>query len=125
MFNFLDRSLNWYDNQESCNNFHIKFLIELTRYIGFYPNISSEKDKFFNLESGSSSSIKPISKSIDFDDYCLFTQLLGMKFEDLNYMEISKNSRLTLLNHIIDYYSLHLQMFKSPKSIDILSEVFK
>jgi|TARA_X000000950_G_scaffold70544_1_gene87521 DNA repair protein RecO (recombination protein O) len=125
LFNFLDRSLNWYDNQESCNNFHIKFLIELTRYIGFYPNISSEKDKFFNLESGSSSSIKPISKSIDFDDYCLFTQLLGMKFEDLNYMEINKNSRLTLLNHIIDYYSLHLQMFKSPKSIDILSEVFK
>ena len=48
-----------------------------------------------------------------------------MKFEDLNYMEINKNSRLTLLNHIIDYYSLHLQMFKSPKSIDILSEVFK
>ena len=125
LFNFLDRSLNWYDSQESCNNFHIKFLIELTRHIGFYPNISSEEDKFFNLESGSSSSIKPISKSIDFDDYYLFKQLLGMKFEDLNYMEINKNSRLRLLNHIIDYYSLHLQMFKSPKSIDILSEVFK
>ena len=86
LFNFLDRSLNWYDSQESCNNFHIKFLIELTRYIGFYPNISSEEDKFFNLESGSSSSIKPISKFIEFEDYNLFKQLLGMKFEDLNYM---------------------------------------
>ena len=48
-----------------------------------------------------------------------------MKFEDLNYMAIDKDSRQRLLNHIIDYYSLHLQMFKSPKSIDILSEVFK
>ncbi len=125
LFDFLDESISWYDNQENCNNFHIKFLIELTRHIGFYPNIRSQEDRFFNLESGSSSSIKPISKSIEFEDYNLFKQLLGMKFEDLNYMGITKNSRLRLLNHIIDYYSLHLQMFKSPKSIDILSEVFK
>ena len=125
LFNFLDKSIRWYDAQENCNNFHIKFLIELTRHIGFYPNIMNQEDNFFNLESGSSSSIKPISKSIEFEDYNLFKQLLGMKFEDLNYMGINKNSRLRLLNHIIDYYSLHLQMFKSPKSIDILSEIFK
>jgi len=125
LFNFLDKSIRWYDVQENCNNFHIKFLIELTRHIGFYPNIMSQEDNYFNLESGSSSTIKPISKFIDFDDYELFKQLLGMKFEDLNYMAINKDSRLRLLNHIIDYYSLHLQMFKSPKSIDILSEIFK
>jgi DNA repair protein RecO (recombination protein O) len=125
LFNFLNKSISWYDTHENCNNFHIKFLIELTRHIGFYPNIMSQEDNYFNLESGSSSTIKPISKFIDFDDYELFKQLLGMKFEDLNYMAINKDSRLRLLNHIIDYYSLHLQMFKSPKSIDILSEIFK
>jgi len=125
LFNFLDKSLSWYDTQENCNNFHIKFLIELTRYIGFYPNIRNQEDKFFNLESGTSSTTNPISKFIDFEDYELFKQLLGMKFEDLNYVAINKDSRLRLLNHIIDYYSLHLQMFKSPKSIDVFSEIFK
>ena len=125
LFNFLDKSLNWFDSQESCNNFHLKFLIELTKHIGFYPNINNENDEFFNIKSGSSSIIKPLSKFIDLDDYKLFKHILGMKFEDLNYMRINKDSRIRLLNHIIDYYSLHLQMFKSPKSIDILSEVFK
>ena len=125
LFNFLDKSLSWYDAQENCNYFHIKFLIELTRHIGFYPNIRNQEDKFFNLESGTSSTTKPISKFIDFKDYELFKQLLGMKFEDLNYVAINKDSRLRLLNHIIDYYSLHLQMFKSPKSIDVFSEIFK
>ncbi len=125
LFNFLDKSLNWFDAQEICSNFHIKFLIELTKHIGFYPNITSENDKFFNIESGSSSTIKPLSKFIDFDDYKLFKQLLGMKFEDLNYMSIDKDSRIRLLNYIIDYYSLHLQMFKSPKSIDVFCEIFK
>jgi DNA repair protein RecO (recombination protein O) len=125
LFNFLNKSISWYDTHENCNNFHIKFLIELTKHIGFYPNIRSQEDNFFNLESGSSSTVKPRSKFIDFDDYELFKKLLGMKFEDLNHMAINKDSRLRLLNHIIDYYSLHLQMFKPPKSIDIFSEIFK
>jgi DNA repair protein RecO len=55
LFNFLEKSIIWFDDQDSCNNFHIKFLIELTRYIGFYPNIRQETDNYFNLESGSSS----------------------------------------------------------------------
>ena len=125
LFNFLDKSLNWFDSQESCNNFHLKFLIELTKHIGFYPNINNENDEFFNIKSGSSSIIKPLSKFIDLDDYKLFKHILGMKFEDLNYMRINKDSRIRLLNHIIDYYSIHLQMFKSPKSIDVFSEIFK
>ena len=125
LFNFLYKSLNWFDSQESCNNFHLKFLIELTKHIGFYPNINNENDEFFNIKSGSSSIIKPLSKFIDLDDYKLFKHILGMKFEDLNYMRINKDSRIRLLNHIIDYYSIHLQMFKSPKSIDVFSEIFK
>ena len=107
------------------NNYHIKFLIELSKYIGFHPNISNENDSYFCLESGSTTNTKPLGGNICGEDLKLFKSLLGMKFEDLNYMGINKSSRLRLLNHIIDYYSLHLQMFKSPKSIDILSEVFK
>ena len=48
-----------------------------------------------------------------------------MKFEDLNKMSINRESRTRILNKIIDYYSLHLQMFKTPKSINVFAEVFK
>ena len=51
--------------------------------------------------------------------------MLGMKFEDLNYINMNNKSRSRLLNYLIEYYSLHLQMFKTPKSIDVLSEIFK
>ena len=47
------------------------------------------------------------------------------KFEDLNKMSVGKESRTRILNKIIDYYSLHLQMFKTPKSINVFAEVFK
>jgi len=125
LFNFLLTSLIWYDNIEECNNYHIKFLIELTKYIGFYPNIINKYDMYFCLESGSTSSTKPLAGKIDGEDLNLFKELLGTKFEDLNTMSINRASRTRILNKIIDYYSLHLQMFKTPKSIHVFAEVFK
>ena len=125
LFNFLLTSLIWYDNIEECNNYHIKFLIELTKYIGFYPNIRNKDDMYFCLESGSTSCTKPLAGKIKGQDLNLLKELLGTKFEDLNTMSINRESRTRILNKIIDYYSLHLQMFKTPKSIHVFAEVFK
>ena len=125
LFDFLLNSLIWYDNVIECNNYHIKFLIELSKYIGFHPNISNENDSYFCLESGSTTNTKPLGGNICGEDLKLFKSLLGMKFEDLNKMNINRESRKRILNKIIDYYSLHLQMFKTPKSINVFAEVFK
>ena len=125
LFDFLLNSLIWYDNVIECNNYHIKFLIELSKYIGFHPNISNENDLYFCLKSGSTTNTKPLGGNICGEDLKLFKSLLGMKFEDLNKMSINRESRTRILNKIIDYYSLHLQMFKTPKSINVFAEVFK
>ena len=125
LFDFLLNSLIWYDNVRECNNYHIKFLIELSKYIGFHPNISNENDLYFCLESGSTTNTKPLGGNICGEDLKLFKSLLGMKFEDLNKMNINRESRKRILNKIIDYYSIHLQMFKTPKSINVFAEVFK
>ena len=55
LFEFLFNSLSWYDSEVSCNNFHIKFLLELSKFTGFYPNINNENDSFFNLEPSQAS----------------------------------------------------------------------
>ena len=125
LFDFLLNSLIWYDNVRECNNYHIKFLIELSKYIGFHPNISNENDLYFCLKSGSTTNTKPLGGNICGEDLKLFKSLLGMKFEDLNKMSINRESRTRILKKIIDYYSLHLQMFKIPKSINVFAEVFK
>ena len=125
LFNFLLNTLSWYDQVKSCNNFHLKFLIELSRFIGFYPNINNENDSFFNLESGSTSATQSIGVNIRGNDLTLFKEFLGTEFEDLNSMNTKNESRTRILNYIIDYYSLHLQMFKTPKSINVFAEIFK
>jgi len=125
LFIFLLNTLSWYDQVKSCNNFHIKFLIELSRFIGFYPNINNENDSFFNLESGSTSATQSMGTNISGNDLTLFKEFLGTEFEDLNSMNTKNQSRTQILNYIIDYYSLHLQMFKTPKSTNVFAEIFK
>ena len=107
LFDFLLKSLIWYDNVIECNN------------------IISENDPYLCLESGTTSKIKPLGGSINGEDLKLFKKLLGMEFEDLNTISISRESRTRILKKIINYYSLHLQMFKTPKSINVFAEVFK
>ena len=99
LFDYLENAIMWFDQSTKEVNFHLKILVDLTKFIGFYPNIKKESDKF--------------------------KQLLGTTFEDLNSMKIDNLLRVKMLGLMIDYYSLHLQMFKSPKSINIFNEVFK
>ena len=80
---------------------------------------------FFNLESGSTCATQTIGSNLSGKDLTLFKEFLGTEFEDLNNMSIKNESRTRVLNYIIDYYSLHLQMFKTPKSIHVFAEVFK
>ena len=105
--------------------FHLKILVDLTKFIGFFPNIKEESHKFFDLNLGISQESKPIENYIQDPELKKFKKLLGMTFEDLNSMKIDNLLREKMLGLMIDYYSLHLQMFKSPKSINIFNEVFK
>jgi DNA repair protein RecO (recombination protein O) len=123
LFEFIRDNLIWFDKIEKCNNFHLKFLIELTRFIGFYPSINS-KDKYFDIELGSSTNYANSNELISGEVYEIFKKLLGMEFDELNNVSITKEARLKILNYILDYYSIHLQMFKIPKSNDVFSKIF-
>ena len=98
--------------------------MELSKFIGFYPNIKNN-DSYFSLDSGTSSNFKPLGISIEGNELEKFKNFLGMEFEDLNLININNESRIRILNYLIDYYSIHLQMFKTPKSIHVFTEVFK
>ena len=125
LFNYLENSLIWFDNSPKEVNFHLKVLVDLTEFMGFRPNIKEESHKFFDLSLGTSVKVKPIENYIENPELKKLKELLGTTFEDLNSVKIGNLLRVKMLGIMIDYYSLHLQMFKSPKSINIFNEVFK
>jgi len=123
LYNFLEGGLLWLDTEEKIVNFHLLFLLNLTQYLGFYPNISDEKIGFDLVEGEFSFSTS--SKNIIYgEDLNQFKKLLNRNFQDLENIFFSKNQRQQALQIILKYYKLHLDGFRNPKSLAILETVF-
>jgi len=94
---------------DNYNNLHIIFLIRLTSFLGFYPNIDD------NIYSSSE-----INKTlINITEIVLNTDEILPELNDLN----SKN-RNELLDLLLEYYNIHLQTNINIKSLDVLKAVF-
>ena len=58
------------------------------------------------------------------NNFYQFKKLLGINFDGIDNVSFSKQERQLVLKIIIRYYELHLEGFKSPKSVQILETVF-
>lgn len=124
LYNFLETSLIWFDENETTTNFHLMFLIELSKYLGFYPDNSISEAKFFNLEEGSFQHKQTNIYCISGDNLVFLKQLLGIKFDVNKILKINSNQKREFLDMIILYFKLHLDGFKTPKSLTVLNQVF-
>lgn len=124
LYNFLETSLVWFDENETNANFHLKFLIELTKYLGFYPDDTIREANFFNLQEGVFQLKKTNSYCVSGINFKTLKQLLGIKF-DVDYrLNINANQKREFLDMILLYFKLHLDGFKTPKSVTVLNQVF-
>lgn len=124
LFNYLEYALHWLDVHPPSPNFHILFLLNLTKFLGFYPDTSMRNLPFFDLQEGSfcvSPSLNPLIQSENLEN---FRKFLGTNFDALNTIQLTKSNRRELLKMVILYYRLHVHGFREPKSLAVLNAVF-
>ncbi|MDQ6528875.1 DNA repair protein RecO [Flavobacterium sp. LHD-85] len=122
LFLFLETALTWLDHHDEISNFHLILLLEITKYLGFYPDLSENNLPFFEMNEGVFTLFQN-GNVLPEHETNLFKKLLDLKFDnDQKIFHVLE--RQILLKIIIDYYSLHLEGFKKPKSLEILKEVF-
>ena len=122
LFTFLETALHWLDNHDEIANFHLILMLETTKYLGFYPDISDMDMPFFDMNEGIFTPFHAIS-SLTEHETNLFKKLIDLKFDnDQKIFHVIE--RQIILKILIDYYSFHLDGFKKPKSLDVLKEVF-
>ena len=124
LYLFLENSLLWFDTMENAVNFHLLFLLKLTKYLGFYPDTKHNTLSFFNLEEGCFQMENQTKYCILGENLVLFKALLGTTFDALYLMKLNTLQRRSLLNIVLLYYELHLSGFKPPKSLPVLNQVF-
>lgn len=125
LYYFLENTICFFDQNFFEPNFHLKFLLELTAYLGFYPDKNDIKNAlFFNLEEGIFSDHCPTANYISGEELLLFKRILQASYTDLSSILINRNDRNQLLLHILRYYQWHFPGFKHKKSLDVLQMLF-
>ncbi|MDO7137000.1 MULTISPECIES: DNA repair protein RecO [Algibacter] len=124
LFRYLETTLLWLDEQSDYANFHLLFLLNLTKYLGFYPDSLDRELDHFNLIEGKFQVRQDIRNTIAGEDLNLLKKLLETTFNDLQNVKINGRQRQSFLNMILLYFELHLGSFKTPKSLKIFNQVF-
>lgn len=124
LYEYIETALIWLDTHTTIANFHLLFLLNLSRFLGFYPDISNRNAAGFNLLEGSFTNLSYEKLTLTGNELMLFKKLLGINFDAIHTISFNKNERQVILKIIIRYFELHLEGFKKPKSLDVLETVF-
>lgn len=114
LFDFLHSSLLMLDHmQQGFGNFHLQFMLKLSRYLGFAPSSAGELfEQVYDFVG------KP---EVADEEREVINHLLNAP-----YTETAKSSnaiRQILLDDIIKFYQLHIDSFGELKSLPVLREI--
>ena len=122
LFSFLETALLWFDTHKETTNFHLILMMEVTKYLGFYPDLTELDFPYFDIKEGYFTPFQSINSLTQHETH-LFKRLLQLKF-DSDQKIFAGIERQLLLKILLDFFTLHLDGFKKPKSLDVLTEVF-
>jgi DNA repair protein RecO (recombination protein O) len=124
LFQYLVTALDWLDVHEHVANFHLLFLLNLTKFLGFYPDLTHAHYPGFDMLEGRFSENLMDKHVISKNEFYQFKKLLGINFDKVETVTFSKQERQLVLQTLIHYFKLHLGNFSDPKSLPILETVF-
>lgn len=127
LFAYLMHSIQWLDTcEQSCANFHLVFLMRLSRFLGLYPNLEDyHPGACFDMRNACFTGRIPLhSDYILPEEASRLVMLMRMNYDTMHLFEMSRKERVRCLEVINDYYRLHLPDFPLLKSLDVLKELF-
>lgn len=124
LFSFWESHLHWYDTAQNSANFHLKFLLDLTQYLGFFPDASQNDSFFLDLEEGVFTDQNSGNHTLGQAPSQLIKTLINNSLEDCCALKLSRQQRNELLEALLEYYAWHLPNFHRPRSWEILREIF-
>ena len=122
LYQFISKSLIVFDHQDyEATNFHLHFMVELAKYLGFYPNNNySKQNCLFDIQDGLFT--EHIPTHLFYADSELSFYLSELLNNKSSFVCNSK-TRSDLLTLLVMLYRLHVPNFGEIKSIQILKEI--
>lgn len=128
LFAYLQHSILWLDEcRMGFANFHLVFLMRLSRFIGLYPNLSDYREgDYFDLQNACFTPVRPVQHNdyIQPDEAARLRTLMRMNYDNMRLFGMNRTERNRCLAIIDNYYRLHLPDYPTLKSAEVLKELF-
>ena len=127
LYDYMESSILWLDGQDGhYANFHLVFLMRLSRFLGFYPNLDDyEAGDYFDLRESVFLPSPPVHR--DFlhpEEAARIHDMMRMDYQNMHLFRMSRTDRNRCLDVMLTYYRLHLPSFPELKSLPVLKELF-
>ncbi len=127
LYAYLQSSFQWLDmtdNPLAIANFHLVFIMHLSRFIGIYPN-TDDAHGYFDLLAGTYSPFMPHhSHFLKPEEARYLPVLFRMNYSTMHLFRFTRAARMRILTVLNSYYRLHVPSFPELKSLDVLHEMF-
>jgi len=126
LYDFVERSLLWLDASErGVSNFHLMFMMHLTRFLGFMPDESSwHEGALFDMREGRFCMSVPLHRDfLNADEASKMLTLLRMSVQNIHLFHMTRAERNRVTDLILQFYHIHLPAFHELKSLAILREL--
>ena len=132
LFDYVRTSIEWLDGREhDFANFHLVFLMHLSRFLGFYPNLDTRgrtyaESLYFDLRTACFCEQPPLHR--DFlmpHEASRIHLLMRMDFFSMHLFRLGRADRNRILELLIQYYRLHIPQFPELRSLPVLQELFQ
>ena len=127
LYDYIAQSIEWLDSaKKGFSNFHILFMVKLSRFIGFYPDMQSFRPgSTFDLHSGTFSLPSECNGgTLDAEASALLCTLDRLSFASMHLLRLNRQQRNKCTETILEYYRFHLPSFPELKSFAVLKELF-
>jgi DNA repair protein RecO (recombination protein O) len=131
LYKYVETSLRWLDVADTKNqssgvaNFHLVFLMHLSRFLGIYPNLENCHCPYFDLVAGEYCERQPAHSHFLRDEEARVLPLLfRMDYGTMHVYRFNRQQRQRSLEVLLDYYRIHIPQFPQLKSLEVLVELF-
>lgn len=128
LYVYVETGLRWLDAAtEDYANFHIVFMIQLSRFAGFWPNLDDYYHGcVFDMREGRYASSVPLHTDfLDWRESRFANFLVKLDFYTMRHLHLNGAQRNQIADIIIGYYRLHIPLMPELRSLAVLREVFR
>lgn len=128
IYAYVENSIRWLDGCEGhFANFHLVFMMRLSKFLGFYPNLDGYTPGCrFDLRTSCFRTDVPLHNDcLPPEDSEKISLLLRMNYPTMHLYKMTRAERNRMADVILRYYQLHIPDFPELKSMSVLKEIFE